>query len=213
MQLIYKQGTHPDIIWTITQFPKLLLTLHLWGWEVFVNGGWFISRTTECQHSMHFSVWQVVTWHYDKGKHTEELCGLSWENQPQWIWKPEACCCGLLSSDVCLLHSEELARWLELSFLNEFAACSQGFPRGPAPSVLALGGWESVCGGGGLFSCCWELATEPPHYCAWASWETYWGRRNSLGWQGFPRRGPCRTKKGDSLPETDYWWSSFGCPY
>ena len=38
MQLIYKQGTHPDIIWTITQFPKLLLTLHLWGWEVFVNG-------------------------------------------------------------------------------------------------------------------------------------------------------------------------------
>lgn len=47
-------------------------------------------------NTVHFLARQVVTWHYDEENHTEDdWFSLSWEIQPLWFWKPEACCCGV----------------------------------------------------------------------------------------------------------------------
>lgn len=100
-----------------------------------------------------------MTWQYDKGR-----LWFVFGEPATTVWKSEACCCGFPSSDVCLWHSKELARWL--SFLNELAA-----PRASQGAWFHLF-WSLGAGGGGdgLFSCCWELATKLPHCYARARW-------------------------------------------
>lgn len=168
---------------------RWLLTLRLWGKCLRMKEDGSLARPQQV-NTVHFLARQVVTWHYDEENHTEDDCGLACLGRSSHCGSgnQKLAAVGLVSSsDVCLLHSEELARWLELWFLNELAACSQGFPRGPAPSVLALGVCVCGWGGGGLFSCRWELAAEPQCYCAVCCWtnlrreEFFWGGRAAPG--------------------------------
>lgn len=64
-------------------------------------------------NTVHFLARQVVTWHYDEENHTEDDCGLACLGRSSHCGSgnQKLAAVGLVSSsDVCLLHSEELAR-------------------------------------------------------------------------------------------------------